>query len=241
MALRYLPGPRFAIVLSHFPGVRGPRDEEFVVCLRSHLENPLIASVVVLDEGVSNESPLGMLLSHAKVTRCSTASRPTFAQLADALRGVIKRNQFGIIANSDVRFDSSLGWILAFGLRGNDMLALSRREADGSVFRAEIGDTQDAWVSRGVPETWQRCSFPIGLPSCDGRIARIFVAEGHRVINPAFRIRMWHEHAEDVRSYTEHDRLPGTCGFVRPTGYLKGQASRALQHFGRNIVPFVVE
>jgi hypothetical protein len=213
---------RIHLHISLFPQRDPARARELATCLQRNLENPLLASVNVLDEG--GDWPL---LSHSKVRRIPTRSRPRFSDFLPHLSA----EAINILSNNDIHFDSSLGRLSQLWLGEKDFLALTRREPDGSLFRAHKGDSQDTWIFRGRPSALARCDFFPGTPGCDTRLAYLFEEAGYRTLNPGKVIHCWHLHASTLRAYDDQKhRVHGMYLLEQPLSLLEFYQRRALKY-----------
>jgi hypothetical protein len=195
---------------------------ELETCLRRNLEHPLLSRVTVLDEGVD-----WALLQHPKVRRIPTRARPRFRDFLPHLEA----NATNIISNNDIHFDSSLRRLPWLRLGENDLLALTRHEPDGTLFREADADSQDTWIFRGRPPVLAQCDFYLGTPGCDNRLLYLFEAAGYRTLNPSKVIRCWHLHASPLRAYDDQkDRIHGIYQMERPLGLWEYHQRRVLKY-----------
>ena len=105
-------------------------------------------------------------------------------------------------------------------LKHGDFIALTRKEKDGSLFRSDVGDSQDTWIMLGKPKVLNYCNFYMGVPGCDNLIAYKFFESGYRVLNPSKTINCWHLHDSELRSYSETNRLLDFYLLIKPKGLL---------------------
>ncbi len=203
---------KIRLLINLYPMDAGSRLEEITSCLRSNIANRAISEMIVLDEGFPNQD----LLKNSKVKVVRIGSRPGFAAYYDDLNP----NAINLLANNDIRFDSTLKKLKWLALGPYDLLCLTRTEADGKLYKAGEGDTQDAWLFLGKPEPLKNCTFPMGIPGCENRLAFEFFAKRYRVLNPSRVIRAHHEHRSQQRSYQEAQRIPGPYLMTRPIGLI---------------------
>jgi hypothetical protein len=211
---------KIRLLINLYPMDAGERLDEIALCLNKNIANPLISEVVVLDEGF----PKPELLEAPDVSVIRIDRRPDFADYCTHL----SPDGFNLLSNNDIWFDDSLGKINWLGIGPYDLLCLTRREADGSLYRAGKGVTQDAWIFRGRAEPLKDCTFPMGIPGCENRLAFLFFCKQYRVLNPARVIAARHEHRSQSRSYKAADRIPGHYLLTRPVGLLQFHFFRML-------------
>ncbi len=201
---------KIRLLINLYPMDAGPRLEEITFCLRSNMANRAISEIIVLDEGFPNRD----LLENSKVTVVRIDSRPGFSAYYDEL----SPDALNLLANNDIRFDSTLKKLKWLALGRYDLLCLTRTEADGRLYKAGKGDTQDAWLFLGKAGPLRACAFPMGIPGCENRLAFEFFAARYRVLNPSRLVRAHHEHRSQTRSYREAQRIPGPYLMTRPIG-----------------------
>ena len=213
------------LYLSLFPLRDSNRSAEIETCLRRNLENPRISRITVLDEGAGWD-----LLQHPKVRRIPTRARPRFADFLPHLEA----NATNVISNNDIHFDDSLRRLPWLRLGENDLLALTRREPDGSLFREAAADSQDTWIFRGRPAVLAQCDFFLGTPGCDNRLIYLFEDAGYRTLNPSKVLHCWHLHASPLRAYDDQkDRIHGMYQMESPLdlwGYHQRRVLKYVMH-----------
>lgn len=102
-----------------------------------------------------------------------------------------------VLTNTDIQLDGRI-----FGLREvlkeNQLIALSRYEADGTLANSPWC-TQDTWVLLGQKihqsALWSS-DIPIGTPGCELRFSEVLYSVGYSVFNPCEDIRNLHVHSE---------------------------------------------
>jgi len=211
---------KIRLLINLYPIDPGDRLEELCLCLRSNISNPWISEIVILDEGF----PESELFSDAKVRVRPISNRPDFADFY----GHLSPDGLNLISNNDIRFDESLkktGWL---ALGPYDLLSLTRREANGKLYKADKGDAQDSWLFTGKADPLKDCDFPMGIPGCENRLCFLFFTKRYRVLNPSRVIRVWHEHRSGNRSYESADRIKGPYLFSKPVGLLQFHLCRLI-------------
>lgn len=199
------------LYISLFPIDDSDRNQEILSCLESNLRNKYIDRIVILNEGFVHP-----ILNVAKVINIPFDRRPFFCDFQPYL----DTDSINIIANCDIRFDSTLKRVQWLFIKNGDLLALTRKEKNGKLLRADLGDAQDAWVFKGKPDCLKFCDFYMGLPGCDGRLNYLFYKGGYRVLNPSKYIHVFHEHLSEARNYNDNDRVEGNYLLCKPIHFL---------------------
>jgi hypothetical protein len=170
------------------------RAAELAECLCRNTQNPLIDQVISLE------------------------GRPKFREFFDAVNRIAASGDISVIANSDIYFDGTLEHVATLGY--GDCFALSRWNVteSGASELFDRSDSQDAWVFRG-PVKPLAANFPMGLPGCDNRLARLLADAGYRVSNPSRTVRAHHLHLSRVWRYSRErgDVVPGPYLSIPPT------------------------
>lgn len=148
--------------------------------------------------------------------------RPTFSDMF----ALCEPRMVNVIANSDIYFDAE-GVELLGVMSMDDCYALSRWNVDehGNATPYRLRDSQDAWAFCGMPSF--AADFPLGVPGCDNRIAKLFLDAGYSVKNPCRSVKAYHLHNVQWRSYLVNpdgrarggdkiERVPGPYHFVDP-------------------------
>lgn len=208
------------LLINLYPIEPGERFDEITTCFEKNSSNPWISEIVVLDEGF----PHTALLQNAKVKIFPITQRPTFADFYDHL----DPNGINLISNNDIWFDDSLKKVNGLNLNPYDLLCLTRREADGTLYKAKESDAQDSWFFLGQAEALKECTFSMGIPGCENRLAFLFFGKRYRVLNPSRLIATHHEHASQNRSYQNTDRIKGHYLMTKPIGLLSFHFYRLL-------------
>jgi hypothetical protein len=194
------------------------RRAELRECLRRNAENVLINEIHLFSEdAVAAESlQSDPVMSLNKIRLVPHGRRLTFRDLFDYSNRALG-GQGVIAANADIFFDDSLALLDGYDLRGR-LLCLSRWDvqADGSASFFEHPASQDAWIFR-APVSAFSCSFPLGVPGCENRLAWEAQRSGLKLANPGRSIKANHLHLSQVRNYTERQRLRGATESVTAT------------------------
>ncbi len=198
------------------------RKNDIVNCLQNNLNNKYIDKIVVLNEGLEHS-----ILNSEKVVQFSMCEQPSFSDFYSFL----ETDAINIIANSDIRFDSSLKYLKLLFLKKGDLLSLTRKEKNGIHLRINEGDSQDAWIFKGKPECLLNCDFKMGKLGCDSRLNFLFYEGGYRVLNPSKLISIFHEHTPPNTQHAESDRIKGPYLFTVPIGFFSFILHRILLYY----------
>jgi hypothetical protein len=188
------------------------RRRELLECLRRNCAVGCIDEIhLLLEEAAAPDQVMHSFveLQHPKIRLLPHGRRATFADYFAHCNSRCGGDRT-IIANADIYFDASLGRLNDVDLTGK-MLCLSRWDVlcDGSARLFESAASQDAWIFT-PPVCIAECSFFLGTPGCDGRLAWQAQQAGLQVSNPARSIRAYHLHQTSIRHYTERQRLRGS-------------------------------
>lgn len=208
------------LFISLYPIDNQLRINEIETALFRNISNPYINKITILNEGLVTQ-----ISGNKKVKTIIQDERPMFSEFYKFL----EIDKINVIANNDIYFDDTLKHLKSLQIKKGDFLALTRRESNGELFRAEIGDSQDVWIFYGKPKVLLSCDFYLGVPGCDNLIAYKFHEAGYRVLNPSKVINCWHLHASQERNYTEENRVKGKYLYIRPMNKLATYINRVLQ------------
>lgn len=167
---------------------------ELLACLNKNLS--LFDRVFILSEAGLEIGKFGVFKS-SKIILLPVTVRPTFRHFFHAMQKTAGDQDVNVVANSDIYFEN-----LEFDIQPMQCYALTRYDAYTGVFLNRI-DSQDVWVFRGkLPHLNFYCSFLMGIPGCDNRLAWELANIGYTVTNPSLTIRTFHMHKRP----TMHDR-----------------------------------
>jgi len=204
---------KIRLLINLYPVSDPGRLEELQLCLIKNISNPFISEIIVLDEGFQTNE----LLADPKVRVYPISRRPDFSDFYDYL----DPDGYNLISNNDIWFDQSLRKVKWLCPGRYDLLGLTRTEPDGALFREGNGDSQDSWLFFGKAEPLKSCTFSMGMPGCENRLAMLFFKKRYRVLNPSRIIRTRHQHISNQRSYVRTDRLSGDYLLTKPVGLLQ--------------------
>lgn len=156
--------------------------------------------------------------------------RPLFSDFIQQVNAFTSPDHYNIICNGDIYFEDSITDIQYIDFE-NRALTLSRYDTHRG--RPELFDyeySQDTWIFRGQIKPIGDANYPLGKPGVDNRFAYELAAAGYSVANPALSIRTFHLHNQNVRSYTEADRITGNYLPVKPTSWDGVRRKKLLIH-----------
>jgi hypothetical protein len=175
---------------SIYPESNKQRMAELTTCLEKNVA--VFDEVFVLAEGDwQSYMPDCLNVSVLPIT-----CRPTFKSFFNAVNAVSDAADINVIANSDIYFEDFPSLPV-----GDQCFALTRWDVkNGSPVFLNRLDSQDAWVFAGHIKVPNYCSFAIGRPGCDNRIARELAIAGYQITNPSLTIKSYHLHSGE-KSY----------------------------------------
>eukprot|EP00924_Labyrinthula_sp_SR-Ha-C_P010800 snap_masked-scaffold_35-processed-gene-1.37-mRNA-1 protein AED:1.00 eAED:1.00 QI:0/0/0/0/1/1/2/0/280 len=210
------------VVTTFFKGAySGVRVSEILMSLRKNLANPFVSKVHILWEDVN---PLQLLKNVSlqaqnKIVLQQTGSQPTYKDLFEYGNKISSSSGLVLISNADIYFDDSLG-CLNYKVSGAQlsqriMIALSRRHSPLCKEKNDYKNirdlclhyigSHDVFIFRipfAEPALFDKLDFNqnVGL-GVENRVLWEFQHAGYKVINPCERIRSYHLHCSNERTY----------------------------------------
>jgi hypothetical protein len=217
------PEPLWLIQQYFVPQSKG-RAKEIDQTLHENLNNPLIDSVLLL-----NEEPMSnQLVSNPKVKEIILGHRLTYADVLRTIKDTVPKGTLVVFANSDISLHET--WRDLWAIQMTDVfLALLRYEPSSDSSEPTLfgprPDSQDTWVvhSDEVKKrewgTFAEFKFPFGKAGCDNAIAMEMLRKKFRVANPALSLMTIHNHKSAVRNYSNDDVVEKSVFlYLEPTG-----------------------
>jgi hypothetical protein len=171
------------------PACSPEREAEYTKCLKTNIESPHVARVMVVveeGEGVSRER--WALTEHPKVTTVAHGSRATWADFMNYLNGIAKPGQLVGMLNADTWIDDTITKLFTWsGSWDKVFIALSRESYPN------LGST-DMWLWKS-PLHLTNVNEPLGVKAIDGRVIGMAQRSGYVALNPCAEIYLHHEHA----------------------------------------------
>jgi len=202
------------LFINYYSDKRPERQKEIDLCLRKNIASGRF-QIHILKE------PQTHLPDFAKnVAVYDQPSRPSFSDFFRWIDKTAECTDVNVIANADIYFDDTIEHVSK--IKNDDFYSLTRYtvHADGTSDFFGNPSSQDVWIFRGKPkERLFDCSFLMGVPRCDGRLALEARKAGYRVCNPSLSIKVYHLHISDIRNYDYENRtdaLPGEVLHPRP-------------------------
>ena len=188
------------------------RQKEILQCLEFNLNNKTIDKIYIITERIYSEEEIGIALhsNKTKLIQINLGARLKYSDVFNIIEEQ-KINGYIILANSDIFFDNGLETLYKTGLINNKKLYSQLRfEYNNKDLKkckpfGPRGDSQDAWIfhSKFNIENQYRClfNFQLGIPACDNHINYLFTILGYRLHNEPFLIKIYHNHATELRTY----------------------------------------
>lgn len=175
------------LFVNYYVDKNDERDKELKTCMDRNLWCESINKIFVIGEPWTHENTFNIPFS----------TRPTFRDFFNIINRFTQPNDINIIANSDIYFNE----LSEINIGHNDCYALSRWDIqpDGSAIHYNNPSSQDTWIFRGAIKMVENCSFMLGVPGCDNKIAYQLQQAGYRVTNPSLSIKTYHLHLSNVR------------------------------------------
>lgn len=187
------------------------RHDELVNCLEKNISSEIINKIYVFNEGFNFSG-----IQSDKLVIIPVQHRFKFSDFYNYL----ECDAINIIANSDISFEKlKISFKKLLIIKGV-LIALTRYEYSGDLFRCNEKDSQDTWIFNGKPDFLKICKFYPGLPACDNKLAYEAWRHNYIVVNPSKTFKTIHYHKDLSRSYSEEDRLPKPYLYLKPITFL---------------------
>jgi hypothetical protein len=184
------------------------RQKELDYCLDKNIKNKLISHIYLFSEvQITVTNP-------EKVTVICIESKPMFSTYFSYINSSkLFKKSINIIANSDIYFDDTLSLLYHYFVPNrNIILALAKWEYDfrKKTFKVHKNGrySQDSWIFNGhIKECFS--DITQGENNCDNRIAYELAHVPYQVLNPATRIKTYHIHQSNHRTYDMKKGISG--------------------------------
>jgi hypothetical protein len=183
------------LIVGHYREPLPARAEEMTTALRANLANPAFDRVIVVVEDEVWTPSAARRVDDARAQHVFLGQRMTYQDAFGIAAAPKWRRGAFVLANSDIQFDRSVE--LAKTVPSGALWCVTRTEGNGEL-PWNPAYTQDAWIFR-PPLPRFSCSFALGVPSCDNRLAFEAKRAGLALSNPGRRIRALHRHDSAVR------------------------------------------
>ncbi len=194
------------------------RANEIQQAVLANLESKYINSTTIVLE--NSEFPAFLVNYKQKLRIIRRKDRAKFKDLFE----LFIDKHFNVIANNDIIFNFSNCAILKLELFRNTCFCLTRWELDGSLFREEIGDSQDTWIfGRNISKTDVQTigNYYLGVLGCDNRLLYELHNLNLLIMNVPFFLRTIHYHKSQIRNYSKDSRLAGGQFWLKPMSFFK--------------------
>lgn len=189
------------------------RHKENIFCLQKNVKNAQIDKIILLNEREYSKKELG--IDSSKITQVIVQNRLTYSKVFEYCSTI--KDSYVILANLDIFFDESLEEMKSVGLHKTKSVFCQLRHeysqhkplSEARLFGPRP-DSQDAWIwhtnnTLGTGKFKRLTDFKLGMPGCDNKIIYLFFLMGNICYNDPKRIKIYHYHTSQVRSYTPKD------------------------------------
>ena len=224
------------IFLQYFIHPNKNRNNELVECLLKNFYNPSIYKIHLLTERIFSYQEMGfsnidvnfhIKKIQEKVIQTNIGKRLKFQDVFGYIR-INSIKGFLIMVNSDIFFDSSIENLKFSNIHEQkQMFALLRYEYnrnnidDSKIFGPRF-DSQDTWIFHSntiVNKNQEKVfNFEFGKPGCDNKMIYLMKILGYKIINDPSFIKTYHNHASQIRNYSNKDVIKDPWGIVVPAG-----------------------
>lgn len=213
------------VIQQYYIDKNARRRQENELCLRLNASNNAITHVILLNEREYTEKELGNPPMD-KVQQVVVGKRLTYLDVfhyaKDNLSGYV------VLANADIFFDKSIDNLRTAALANERrMFCQLRYEFSSSIKRLQDcvttclrPDSQDAWMwhsSLELPDGAKKIlNINMGLAGCDNKLVYVMSLIGIECYNEPERIRTYHYHDSQVRTYDPMKPIPGPWCAIFP-------------------------
>jgi hypothetical protein len=211
--------PKTWLVYQYYEDKNPQRFEEIKTCLMTNLECTMIDRILLLNEEVYD------LPSHPKLQVEIIGEYLTYYDIFIESKKHVPMDDFIIFCNSDIIFNDSLHYLWKIRLAEERLfLAILRWETlEPPKIYGPCDSSQDAWIiaRKNIDFKIQKAevAIPFGKPGCELSLSRIIYDKGFLVANPAYDIKILHNHKSEIRNYTrdEGEFIRKNWLFVEPS------------------------
>lgn len=200
------------LLIEYYNSLNSQRNEEYLYVLNKNIENEYITDIYIFIEDKS----ITLDIKSTKIHLIYINSRFTFYDFFIYSKDNFLSEQI-ILANSDIFFDETLDYVKKFDLDGK-LVTLTRYEYSSITKESHYLDSdcsQDVWIFNGGMVV-EDSNFLLGTLGCDNRIA--FLANKQEILirNPSLKVKSYHVHDSNFRTYTEKDRVLSSYLYMLP-------------------------
>jgi hypothetical protein len=200
-------------IFCYYQELNVKRANEIQLAILTNLESKYINSGTIVLE--NSEFPAFLVNYKHKLRIIRRKNRAKFKDLFE----LFIDKHFNVIANNDIIFNFSSCATLKLELFRNTCFCLTRWELDGSLFREEIGDSQDTWIfGRNIGKTDVQTigDYYLGVLGCDNRLLYELHNLNLSIMNVPFFFKTIHYHQSQIRNYSIDSRLVGGQFWLKP-------------------------
>ena len=212
----------FVLIISLYNEKNPHRIGEFVTCLETNLQHPLIEHIHVLHDTAKDEGTC-ILINYLKsrpITLTTITGRPSFGQCFELANSVYPDKNI-IISNADIYFNDTLNALQEVNF-DNLFVALTRWEVQKDFTLKVRGDhlgisddiSQDTWIFKTPIQKFEYDHFLLGTIACDAGIAAQAARVGMKIINPCYTVQGCHLHLSEIHTWEEYNHyqdMPMAC------------------------------
>ena len=204
------------------------RQKEIVDCLHRNLNNPFIDKIYLICEKPYTLREIGVNanVNSSKLTLITINKRMNYFDAFTIVEDY-GLNGYVIIANSDIFFDRSLESLYVSNASKEKKIYCQLRfeytttKLEQCSLFGPRTNSQDSWIFHSnynvLKEHRKVFNFELGIPGCDNHITYLLSLLGYKLHNEPFFIRTYHNHASNVRTYTnDTKRVISPYIFIRP-------------------------
>jgi hypothetical protein len=199
------------LILQFFIPDDEKRYSEIKKALEKNCLNKKIQKIYLLNERIYLDEELGT--NSKKIKQIDIKTRLTFKNVFDFIESE-KLNGCIIFCNSDIFFNDSLEFLPKFNLcDSKDFISLLRYEYknESNLNKCKIfgprWDSQDSWIihsNQNVEKKYREAfNFNFGQPGCDNKLYYLMKVLGYKVYNDPSKIKSFHIHEQQTRSYNQ--------------------------------------
>lgn len=187
------------LITNYYFSELAERQLELDTCLLKNIDNQQIDRIVLFTNVVPNHVSDKIIIVNGN-------DRPTYNEFFKFINNKYV-NDYNIISNSDIYFDD-LSYLNNLG--EDSVFALTRYNVDvnGVATFWNTPDSQDVWIFNGKIKNVDDCDFTLGIAGCDNAIAERMKRSGIDVKNPSLKIKTYHLHNTNFRTYNASNPIP---------------------------------
>lgn len=213
------------VIQQYYIDKNAKRRDENALCLRLNASNNAITRVLLLNERMYTDDELGNPPME-KVTQVVVGKRLTYLDVFQ----YAKNNLSGYIAlaNTDIFFDKSIDNLRTAALANERRIFCQLRyeftsaikDLQNCVTSCLRPDSQDVWMwhsSMELPNGIEKTlNMNMGVAGCDNKLVYLMSLMGVECYNEPERVRTYHYHESQARTYDPSKPVPGPWYAIFP-------------------------